>query len=72
MKIFSGNCADGTIPGVPENDSHGEIRSEPHGPHWIAWRADANGKPEGAIVIVGETREEAESRAVRWMEQNAR
>jgi hypothetical protein len=57
---------------VPERGSHAEIRSEPRGLHWIAWRADATGKPEGSIVIVGETREEAELRVVRWIEQNAR
>jgi hypothetical protein len=50
----------------------GEIRSEPRGPHWIAWCADTRGKPEGAIVFVGETREEAEARAAQWRKQNPR
>ena len=48
----------------------GNIRSEQHGAHWIAWRADANGKPEQAVVIVGETREEAEAHAAQWWERN--
>jgi hypothetical protein len=39
------------------------IRSEARGPHWVAWVPDANGKPEGSIVVVGLTREEAEQRA---------
>ena len=39
------------------------IRSEARGPHWVAWIPDANGKPEGSIVVVGLTREEAEERA---------
>jgi hypothetical protein len=46
-----------------------EIRSEPRGPHWVAWVADPTGKPEGSIVLVAETREEAEERAKRWAEQ---
>ena len=62
------------MPPMPDSRSTapGEIRSEPRGAHWIAWRADATGKPIGAVVIVGETREEAESRAARWEEQNPR
>ena len=44
-----------------------EIHSEAHGPHWIAWLTRAgNGKPEQSIVLIGETREEAESRARQW------
>jgi len=44
----------------------GAIRSEPSGPHWIAWVADANGRPERSVVLVGLTKEEAEERAKRW------
>ena len=51
---------------------HRQIRSEARGPHWVAWVPDANGKPEGAVVLVGETQEEAERRAREWAEQNAR
>ena len=46
-----------------------EIRSEARGPHWVAWVSDANGKPEGSVVLVAATREEAEARARRWAEQ---
>jgi hypothetical protein len=49
-----------------------QIRSEARGPHWVAWIADSRGKPEGSVVLVGETREEAEERARAWGEQNAR
>jgi hypothetical protein len=49
-----------------------QIRSEARGPHWVAWVADANGKPEGAVILVGETREEAEERARQWGEQTVR
>jgi hypothetical protein len=46
--------------------AHGRraIRSEARGPHWVAWVPDANGKPEGSVVVVGRTREEAEERAL--------
>ena len=49
-----------------------QIRSEARGPHWVAWVADTNGKPEGAVVLVGETREEAEERARQWGEQTVK
>ncbi len=49
-----------------------DIRSEERGPHWIAWVAsDPGGKPAGAVVLVGETREEAESRARQYAERLA-
>ena len=48
------------------------IRSEARGPHWVAWVSDTNGKPEGSVVLVGETREEAEDRARKWAEATAR
>jgi len=44
-----------------------QIHSEAHGPHWIAWVSrDGSGKPEHSVVLVAETREEAERRAERW------
>jgi hypothetical protein len=49
-----------------------EIQSEARGPHWVAWIKDANGKPKGSIVLVGETREEAEERATKWAETERR
>ncbi len=46
-----------------------EIRSEAHGPHWVAWVIrSGSDKPEGSVVLVGQTREEAEERARRWAE----
>jgi predicted RNase H-like HicB family nuclease len=50
--------------------THRPVRSEARGPHWVAWVPDANGKPERSVVLVGETREEAEERARQWAEQN--
>jgi hypothetical protein len=49
-----------------------QIRSQPRGPHWVAWVADANGRPEGSVILVGETQQEAETRARKWAETAAR
>ena len=45
------------------------VKSEARGGHWVAWVPDANGKPEQSVVLVGETREEAEERAKAWAER---
>jgi len=47
-----------------------QVHSEPRGPHWIAWVSrDGSGKPDGAVVLVAETRELAEARARDWAEK---
>lgn len=44
-----------------------EIRSEAHGPHWVAWLArTSDGAPEQAVLLVGQTQSEAEDRARLW------
>ncbi len=50
-----------------------EIKSEQRGGHWVAWVVRTpDGKPDRSILQVGQTREEAESRAREWAErQNA-
>ena len=49
-----------------------QIHSEARGPHWIAWVSrDDSGQPERSVVLVAETREQAEERARRWAEQGA-
>jgi hypothetical protein len=48
-----------------------DIRSEAHGPHWVAWVADPDGKPENSVVLVAPTREEAEERARWWAAERA-
>jgi len=49
-----------------------QIHSEARGPHWIAWVSrDGSGKPAGSVVLVAETREQAEARAQRWAEQSS-
>ena len=47
-----------------------EIRSEAHGPHWVAWvtRA-ADGAADQAVLIVGQTQAEAEARVRQWAER---
>ena len=41
-----------------------EIHSEARGSHWIAWVSrDGDPKPHGAVVVVGQTQEEALARA---------
>jgi hypothetical protein len=47
-----------------------EIRSEAHGPHWVAWVARASdGGPEQSVLLVGQTQSEAEARARKWAER---
>jgi hypothetical protein len=48
------------------------IRSEPRGPHWVAWIPDASGRPEESVVLVGLTKEEAEEKAKRWRDEQSR
>ena len=55
-----------------ETTADRNIRSEPSGPHWVAWIPDAGGKPMQSVVLVGRTREEAEEKAKRWRTEQAR
>lgn len=48
------------------------IRSEPRGRHWVAWLAEADGRPRQSVVVVGRTREEAEERVRQWAESAPR
>ena len=48
------------------------VRSEARGPHWIAWVPDENGKPKGSVVLVGQTQQEAVTRAQAWARTIAR
>ena len=46
------------------------IRSEAHGPHWVAWVTEgADGAPQGGVLLVGQTQAEAETRARQWAER---
>ena len=47
-----------------------EIRSEARGPHWVAWLArTVDAPPEQSVLLVAQTRAEAEARARRWAER---
>jgi hypothetical protein len=55
---------------VTTRDGTFEIRSEAHGPHWVAWLArTADSGPEQAVVLVGQTQAEAEARARLWAQR---
>jgi len=44
-----------------------EIKSEAHGPHWVAWLAStADGAPDRGVLIVGQTQAEAVTNARKW------
>jgi len=46
------------------------VHSEAHGPHWVAWLTrDPETSPVRSVLLVGETREEAESRARAWLRE---
>lgn len=46
------------------------VHSEAHGPHWVAWLTrDPETSPVRNVVLIGETREEAESRARTWLRE---
>jgi hypothetical protein len=47
-----------------------EIRSEAHGPHWVAWLATSgDATPQQSVLLVGQTQAEAEARARQWAER---
>lgn len=57
---------------MSEVDGSYEVRSEAHGPHWIAWLVrPGSEKPDRGIVLIGETQEEAEAHARRFAEQSS-
>lgn len=53
---------------VATNTGRFSVHSEARGPHWIAWLTrDPETRPVRDVVLVGETREEAETRARSWL-----
>ena len=52
---------------VTTKDGTFEIKSEAHGPHWVAWLASsADGAPDRGVLIVGQTQAEAVANARQW------
>ena len=44
-----------------------DIKTESRGAHWIAWvTRGASDKPLDSVILVGQTRDEAESQARKW------
>jgi hypothetical protein len=49
-----------------------QIHVEARGPHWIAWVSrDGSGKPDRSVILVAETKEQAEANAQRWADQSS-
>ena len=52
---------------MPADPDAYEIHSAARGPHWIAWATrPGSQQPERSVVVIGETREEAEANAKAW------
>lgn len=46
------------------------IHSEARAGHWVAWAVAAGeSKPLGAVILPGQTRQEAEANALHWVER---
>ena len=49
------------------------IHSEPRAGHWVAWATSGgDARPAGEVLLVGQTQEEAEANAARWIERLVR
>ncbi len=47
-----------------------DIKTESRGAHWIAWvTRGASDKPLDSVILVGRTRDEAESEARTWADK---
>ena len=46
------------------------IHSEPRAGHWVAWATSSRDpKPAGAVILPGQTQQEAEANAQRWIDR---
>lgn len=46
-----------------------DVKSEQRGGHWVAWVVRTpEGKPDKSVLVVGQTKDEAEDRARAWAE----
>ena len=46
------------------------IHSKARAGHWIAWATDAGeSKPLGSVILPGQTQQEAEDNAQRWIDR---
>ena len=57
---------------MPTTTGAYEIHSEARGPHWIAWVTRGGGSTsDRSIVLIGASKDEAESRARQFAEQSS-
>ena len=53
-------------------DTEYAIHSELRGGHWVAWATSGDdSQPAGGVLLVGQTQEEAEANAARWIQRLA-
>ena len=45
-----------------------DVVVEARGSHFVAWAREASGKPREAVLMVGQSAEEAEARLRAWFE----
>lgn len=46
------------------------VQSEARAGHWVAWAvAPGESRPAGAVILSGQTRQEAEANAQHWIER---
>lgn len=56
---------------MPETAPY-DVRAKPSGGHWIAWvTAPPDTRPVGAVILVGQTQDEATANARRWADRLA-
>ena len=54
-------------------DTNYQIHSESRAGHWVAWAVSGGETiPAGGVVLVGQTQQEAEANAQRWVERLTR
>ena len=57
---------------MTNNQSGFDIKTESRGSHWIAWVTRGTGDtPLDSVILVGQTRDEAESQAQTWADKLA-
>ena len=55
---------------MSSTDADYRIHSEARAGHWVAWATSGSEtKPAGAAILVGQTQQEAEANAGRWIER---
>lgn len=53
-------------------ESEPQIRTQPRGSYWLAWLEGEGKGPQDAVVVVGQTEDEARRRAEEYRDRRAR